>query len=291
MAARWIGLTRPAPKKVPRPRPIAHAVHVTLRTVGVVSAGACAIAFNLLMFPDVLSSAYAQTGADREMLAFFAAEPAVDPAAAPLAPPVPVDEEEVRLLAATAWGEARSEGEDGMRAVAHVIVNRVGQRFGDDLETVIRAPKQFSAWNIGDPNRVLVQNPERYARGGINKETWETAQTVAREVLSGQSVDPTAGALFYHTRAIRPWWARYGAGRREIGAHVFYRDVPDQTRTTRVRSARVTRARAARGGRVGGTIRQAALPAPTTTSEPISAYTPSPEAAAAIAQLPTSNSF
>lgn len=148
-------------------------------------------------------------------------------------------DEEVRLLAATAWAEARSEGEHGMRAVAHVMVNRVGPRFGDDLETVIRSPKQFSAWNRGDPNRPLVLNPERYARGGVNRVTWETAQNVAREVLEGRSVDPTAGALFYHTRAVRPYWSRYGVGRREIGAHVFYTDVPDQPRARHRTRSRV----------------------------------------------------
>lgn len=139
----------------------------------------------------------------------------------------PVDESDVRLLAATAWAEARSEGEPGMRAVAHVIVNRIRADFGANIESVILAPWQFSAWNEHDPNRPLAQNPEAYAVEGRNLETWEAAQRVAREVLSGQSVDPTDGALFYHTRAVRPRWARLGEGRRVIGAHVFYRDVRD----------------------------------------------------------------
>src|SRR5690606_23213977 len=132
-------------------------------------------------------------------------------------PEVVLDENEVRLLAATVWGEARSEGELGMRAVAHVMVNRVGERFGEDLTTVLLTPKQFSVWNNGDPNRRLVLNlvrdPERYVSDFAE---WETAQRIAREVLSGQSVDPTGGALFYHTRAVRPRWARYGVGRQEI---------------------------------------------------------------------------
>jgi spore germination cell wall hydrolase CwlJ-like protein len=139
--------------------------------------------------------------------------------------PIAASEEEVHLLAATTWAEARSEGEKGMRAVAHVMVNRVGPRFGDSLTEVILHPKQFSVWNEGDPNRPLVQNPERYARSGVNRETWETAQEVAREVLDGRSSDPTAGALFYHTRAISPYWAKNGVGTQVIGQHVFYSDV------------------------------------------------------------------
>ena len=86
----------------------------------------------------------------------------------PLTAAVAPNPAEVHLLAATTWAEARSEGEEGMRAVAHVIVNRVGPRFGEDISTVVLAPKQFSSWNLHDPNRPLAQNPERYATGGVN---------------------------------------------------------------------------------------------------------------------------
>lgn len=266
----------------------------SLHALGACSVLAIAAAMNFSLNPEALA---AVVNGERALIGFVPDAPRASETA-PGAPPVqlrPVDEAELRLLAATAWGEARSEGEDGMRAVAHVIVNRVGPRFGDSLSGVILAPKQFSAWNIGDPNRPLVQNPERYARGGVNLETWEIAQRVAREVLSGQSIDPTGGALFYHTRAIRPWWSRYGEGRRVIGAHVFYADVPDQPNARRARrGGRTTQVADAgpRAGRVRGVIRHAeALPPPSTTSAPVTPYTPSPQAAAAIAQLPTSTSY
>lgn len=139
----------------------------------------------------------------------------------------PLNEADARLLAATIWAEARSEGEIGMRAVAHVIVNRIGARFGDNVESVIMAPWQFSAWNARDPNRPLAENPDSYAAEGANLAAWEAAQRIAREVLLGQSADPTGGALFYHARSVYPRWARFGEGRRVIGAHVFYRDVRD----------------------------------------------------------------
>ncbi|MBY0564949.1 MAG: cell wall hydrolase [Hyphomonadaceae bacterium] len=198
-------------------RPHIDALGNTIRTLG--AAGALAIAaVSLPLAPEA-----------RANIAIIELEHhptmALEPLAS-LAPPA-LDDYELRLLAATAWGEARSEGELGMRAVAHVIVNRVGTRFGETVERVIRAPWQFSVWNRGDPNRRLVINPERYATAGSNLETWQIAQRVAREVLSGQSVDPTNGALFYHTTAIRPWWSRYGVDAHTIGAHIFYRDVPD----------------------------------------------------------------
>lgn len=218
----WIGLAR-------KRRRAERVSFNRIAREGVRALGAAGIlllsaAMNFALYPDALAAVIEDVGA---ITGFVSEEPTLGPDVPEAAA---LDESEVRLLAATAWAEARSEGEDGMRAVAHVIVNRVGARFGESVEDVIRAPWQFSAWNRGDPNRPLAQNPERYAAGGANLETWEIAQRVAREVLSGQSVDPTDGARFYHTRAIQPWWSRYGQGRHVVGAHVFYRDVPNQVR-------------------------------------------------------------
>lgn len=236
MASRWIGLARPSDKLAlvrtfsnrkwqafKRKNPASRAPHTVLHAAGAFGVFLCATAFNLIVFPEVLTSpAYAQTIASFEQeIGFFSIEFAIP------APPI-VDEADVHLLAATTWAEARSQGEDGMRAVAHVVVNRIGPRFGEDIETVVLRPKQFSAWNHGDPNRPLALNPELYAQSGANMATWESALAIAREVLAGQSADPTGGALFYHTRAVRPSWARFGVGRLTIGQHVFYHDVPDQ---------------------------------------------------------------
>lgn len=262
MAARWIGLARQ-----PRPSTCKHRTwRECARAFGAAGVLMMAAGMNFAMYPEALADVIG-VDAPHGIVGFAPSAPSH--AAAPLATTViEVNEQEVRLLASTVWGEARSEGEEGMRAVAHVMVNRVGLRFGETLETVILTPWQFSVWNRGDPNRRLVQNPERFARGGEALETWEIAQRVAREVLSGQSIDPTNGALFYHTRAVRPTWARHGQGRRVIGQHVFYADVPDAgvrrtprtiSRVTQVAQADapVAAERGPRAGRVNGVIQYA----------------------------------
>jgi N-acetylmuramoyl-L-alanine amidase len=273
MATRWVGLTRPHNKKtaarVAVRRGLGDVVHDCVHALGACGVLLMAAAMNFAMYPEALA---AVVSGERAIIGFVPEDTAGAPHLTQIAP-IEVDETEVRLLAATAWGEARSEGEDGMRAVAHVMVNRIGSRFGEDLATVILSPKQFSVWNRGDPNRrqvqSLVANPDRYTAGDAQ---WDTAQRVAREVLSGQSVDPTDGALFYHTSAIRPRWSRQGIGRQEIGAHVFYADVPDPgTRATPrtinvaqiIRGAlpgasdRSARQRGPRAGRVNGVIQHA----------------------------------
>jgi N-acetylmuramoyl-L-alanine amidase len=260
MRSRWVGLTRPrAPvrRRNGFVRGASHALH----TLGFASVLFFAAALNFALYPNALA---AVVGVQPGQIGFVPPAPAQN---AGTAAPIAVNPADAHLLAATAWAEARSEGECGMRAVAHVIVNRLGARFGDDLETVIRAPKQFSAWNIGDPNRPLAQNPEHYATAGADKDTWEIAQQVALQVLQGQSVDPTNGALFYHTLTVRPVWDRFAIGPLVIGSHIFFHDVPDPPGARRYRVAanslaareiRISQRRTGpRAGRVHGIVQRA----------------------------------
>lgn len=263
MAPRLLGH---APNKVKAvKRSLAQSVHRTMQAVGASGVLAMAALMNFAIYPDALA---AVVDGEPGIISFVPNEQQQTPQIDPVEKTVAVDEQEARYLAATIWAEARSEGEDGMRAVAHVIANRRGERFGYSIESVVLSPYQFSAWNRGDPNRPLAMHPERYATSGANLDTWQTAQRIAHEVLSGQSVDPTGGAMFYHTTAIRPYWARYGQGRQVIGAHVFYADVPDRgSRRARVTQVAQTfdrpipidgpAAQGPRAGRVNGVIQHA----------------------------------
>jgi hypothetical protein len=303
MAARWVGLSRPN-KKYARARSAVSTVKHTLHALGASSILVMAAAMNFAMYPDALA---AVVSGEPVVVGFVPTEPASS-ANATAVPEVVVDETEVRLLAATVWGEARSESEEGMRAVAHVMVNRIGDRFGEDLGTVILSPKQFSVWNRRDPNRRIVQRLARDPSSVATDPEYIVAERVAREVLSGQSVDPTDGALFYHTRAVRPRWARVGQGRQIIGQHIFYADVPDPGRraTPRLidvaqylglgssdepRTTRVSSRRGPRAGRVRGVIQHASASAarrglPSETSDANAAATPTINGAPVVRPLP-----
>jgi spore germination cell wall hydrolase CwlJ-like protein len=148
-------------------------------------------------------------------------------------------------LAATIWGEARSEKALGMRAVAHVIMNRArSQRWGSSLEEVVRRRKQFSCWNSNDDNRAkinrmaqidryLKSQPEGYERWLAKFQRsdeypeyllWLQAKKIARDVVAGNTSDITDGALFYHTTAINPYWAPTMTPIKTIGNHTFLTD-------------------------------------------------------------------
>lgn len=134
------------------------------------------------------------------------------------------------VLVKTILGEARGEGEEGMAAVAHVIANRAGSgRYPGDPAAVALQDRQFSTWNRGEGGN----NPNQFRPG---TQQYDTAAQIIDRVFSGQSQDPTNGALFYHTPAVNPNWAgevnRYGTTK--LGNHIFYngrpvppRDIPN----------------------------------------------------------------
>lgn len=134
------------------------------------------------------------------------------------------------ILIKTILGEARGEGERGMEAVAHVIANRANSnRYPGDPAAVALQPKQFSTWNAGEGGN----NPQQFRPGTPQ---YETAAQVIDRVFSGQTTDPTNGALFYHTPAVNPAWSREvnRHGTTQIGNHIFYngnpvppRDIPN----------------------------------------------------------------
>ena len=130
------------------------------------------------------------------------------------------NEREIDLLARTIYGEARGEGENGMQAVANVIMNRVnsGRWYGKTIEEVVLKPYQFSCWNEKDPNRrVIMEVTEQNA-------VFKKAKDIARRAAEDTLPDTTGGATHYHAASITPYWAGEMAQTVKIGNHIFYRE-------------------------------------------------------------------
>ncbi|HYW16942.1 MAG TPA: cell wall hydrolase [Allosphingosinicella sp.] len=140
---------------------------------------------------------------------------------------VPVEEIDVvdaHWMALTMWGEARNGGAEAMRAVGHVIDNRRrANTHGKYATETVSAAWQFSAWNKNDPNFSAMMNIDKLREGSEDQLMWLESKRLAAEILSGESADPTGGALFYHTAAVSPRWSAGLAPIRVIGGHLFFR--------------------------------------------------------------------
>lgn len=125
---------------------------------------------------------------------------------------------DLTAMAATIWGEARSEPEQGMQAVAHVILNRAndGGWWGHDVRTVCVAKNQFSCW--WDTQGLRVRNVTEA------DPKFAACLKIARSVLAGESADPTGGATHYYADYIpAPSWARGKTPTVKIGRHIFFK--------------------------------------------------------------------
>ncbi|MFN7175974.1 MAG: cell wall hydrolase [Thermaurantiacus sp.] len=115
-----------------------------------------------------------------------------------------------RCLAKAIFWESRGEPLSGQLAVAQVILNRVeSRRFGNDICSVVKAPRQFS-----------------FVRGGSipdasNRSQWGTAQAVAHVALEGDWNDVVGSATHFHATRVNPAWRLTRVA--TIGNHIFYR--------------------------------------------------------------------
>lgn len=139
------------------------------------------------------------------------------------------DERDIDAVTRTMLGEAAGEGDEGLAAVAHVLLNRQDAgKYGGSLYDIAHAPKQFSAWNSkGNGGNGLVDVSADDPR-------YQEARQIAEQVLNGQHEDNTGGATNYFapkgmtgkngTKKGDPDWASQMSYTTTIGGHKFYSD-------------------------------------------------------------------
>jgi len=119
-----------------------------------------------------------------------------------------------KIVAMTLLGEARGEGYAGMYAVACVIKQRATNRNLTPAQVCLQR-KQFSCWNIKDPNRAklpkLLETDAGY---------WAKVLAVN---LSQLKSDHVKGADHYCARRSNPYWAKGKKPVCIIGNHKFYK--------------------------------------------------------------------
>lgn len=124
----------------------------------------------------------------------------------------------LQCLTTAIYYEAASEPDDGQRAVAQVVLNRVRhQAFPATVCGVVfqgseKRGCQFSFACDGALNR-----------GQPSSAAWARAARVAAAALSGSVFAPVGMATHYHTYAVTPSWNRSLVMTGVYGAHFFHR--------------------------------------------------------------------
>ena len=121
-------------------------------------------------------------------------------------------------LTSAIYYEAASESEDGQRAVAQVVLNRVAHpTYPNSVCGVVYQGSerttgcQFSFTCDGS----LARRPSIAA--------WARARRLAAEALAGRVYAPVGHSTHYHTIHVMPYWAPSLLKSAVIGAHIFYR--------------------------------------------------------------------
>jgi Cell Wall Hydrolase len=127
-------------------------------------------------------------------------------------------ERSAQCLAEAIYYEARNQSEDGQRAVAQVVLNRV--RHPAYPNSVCGVVYQGSERITGCQFTFTCDGS---LGGYVQPYAWERARRIATAALRGNVYRPVGLATNYHTTAISPYWAPSLVPQLTLGDHIFYR--------------------------------------------------------------------
>jgi spore germination cell wall hydrolase CwlJ-like protein len=124
----------------------------------------------------------------------------------------------LECLASAVYYEAGSQDDNGERAVAQVVLNRV--RHPAFPASVCGVVYQGSTRPTGC-QFTFTCDGSMYRQP--DAEGWKRAYRIAEAALSGSVYAPVGYATHYHANYVVPYWASTLAKNAVVGAHIFYR--------------------------------------------------------------------
>ncbi len=124
----------------------------------------------------------------------------------------------VDCLAAAAYYEAAAEGDDGMRAVAQVIVNRL--RHPAFPKTVCGVVFQGSERTTGCQFTFSCDGSMARIPSASG---WQRAREIAAATLKGKVFKSVGYSTHYHTNWVVPYWSGSLDKVAQVGTHLFFR--------------------------------------------------------------------
>ena len=124
----------------------------------------------------------------------------------------------LECLASAVYYEAGDQDDDGERAVAQVVLNRVRHPAfpGSVCDVVYQGSTRATGCQF-----TFTCDGSLYRRPDIAG--WNRAWRIASAALSGAVYAPVGWATHYHANYVVPYWAATLAKSAVVGAHIFYR--------------------------------------------------------------------
>ena len=114
------------------------------------------------------------------------------------------------VMVQTVAMESAGEPLEGQAMVARVILNRAKASVRS-VEAVCKAPRQFSCWN--DP---------KWASAWLRANYTPIVRLRALNAINKAYTMPASDVRHYHTKSIKPYWAKGKRPTLVIGRHCFY---------------------------------------------------------------------
>lgn len=125
----------------------------------------------------------------------------------------------LNCLTSAIYYEAGNEPEEGQRAVAQVVLNRVRSPLWPHSVCAV----VYQGSERTDSRCQFTFSCDGSMARLSNGPAWARAQRIAGQALAGRVYAPVGLATFYHTLAVHPGWAASKRPVAVIGAHIFYR--------------------------------------------------------------------
>ena len=123
----------------------------------------------------------------------------------------------VRCLTDAIYYEAANEPEQGQRAVAQVVVNRLRDpHFPKSVCGVV-----YEGWQRSTGCQFSFVCDGSIRRRHADQATWNRLKPLAQQALSGYVVPEVGSATHYYADYVRPNWQGTVAKITQIGAHIF----------------------------------------------------------------------
>jgi spore germination cell wall hydrolase CwlJ-like protein len=124
---------------------------------------------------------------------------------------------ELTCLAQTIYFEARGATDKEKVAVGHVVLNRSrDSEFPDSICGVVHQKAKAGGCAFSWACDGRSDRPR-------DKDAWAESLSIARQVLDDKVADPTRGALYFHSRKVKPDWKDDYKRTATIGDLMFYR--------------------------------------------------------------------